>query len=225
MMRKIKHGFTLVELLVVISIIALLLAILLPSLKKAREAAQAVACASNLKQLYVLGDMYRQDHGDWVLYWDGFEPAPNNNGSFWYQNLFPNETSSGGNTFMAGPWNVNATHQNSGWKLLNCPANPLRYPGGWCEWYDVNYAVNSVSIPSPDPQKVPGNGGPAYPQRPSAIPWLVDGQSNWWDPGSIGAYVQPVHNDGMEVSYFDGHVQWLSWSLAIDELYYNRTNW
>src|SRR4051794_21994809 len=60
-MRK-RNGFTLVELLVVIGIIALLISILLPSLSKARESAQRVACLTNLRSVMQMMHMYAADN-------------------------------------------------------------------------------------------------------------------------------------------------------------------
>ena len=56
-----REGFTLIELLVVVAIIALLMAVLMPSLQRAKRQAGSVACQSNLKQLGVVVAMYTDD--------------------------------------------------------------------------------------------------------------------------------------------------------------------
>ena len=60
--RRRRAGFTLVELLVVIGIIAILVAILMPALRRAKEAANAAACASNQRQLMMAFLMFAIDH-------------------------------------------------------------------------------------------------------------------------------------------------------------------
>ena len=62
-----KKGFTLVELLVVISIIALLLSILMPSLGRAREKARIIQCLSNMRTAGVAANLYSNEYNDRIV--------------------------------------------------------------------------------------------------------------------------------------------------------------
>ena len=73
---KNKKGFTLIELLVVIAIIALLLSIILPSLRLAKEAAKTTVCGANMHQWGLIFFMYTEDnnglfHHGWISGIDG----------------------------------------------------------------------------------------------------------------------------------------------------------
>jgi prepilin-type N-terminal cleavage/methylation domain-containing protein/prepilin-type processing-associated H-X9-DG protein len=76
-------GFTLIELLVVIAIIAILAALLLPSLVKSKLKAQGLQCMSNHKQLTLAWRMYSDENNDRLLYASGAYPYLSHDPDVW----------------------------------------------------------------------------------------------------------------------------------------------
>lgn len=105
MTQRNSHGFTLVELLVVIGIISILISMLMPALSKTRQAAMSVQCKSNLRQVILACMYYAQDNKI-------YPPIPNLTGSEdpatnrwgWYGGIFRymGGTSPEGRDFLAG---------------------------------------------------------------------------------------------------------------------------
>ncbi|MHB1157855.1 MAG: type II secretion system protein, partial [Phycisphaerales bacterium] len=130
------HGFTLVELLVVVSIIALLLAVLLPALGKAKRAAKLTVCTSQLHQIGLAFVMYSQDNNN-------IPPAAWTEGKPWFQRLWlsnllmPHSGSTA--TALWDQWNTKVADP------IKCPA-VFQYPSdtvpAW--WgYNSSYAYNT----------------------------------------------------------------------------------
>ena len=115
-------GFTLVELLVVISIIALLLAILMPSLQKAREQARIIVCKNNEKQQFLGHMLWVEDHDGRFFYLD------NSPGWLWFRYMMTYKNQKGYMTY----------------DLLECPTawqygkitDPANVYGYWSSGYD-----------------------------------------------------------------------------------------
>jgi prepilin-type N-terminal cleavage/methylation domain-containing protein/prepilin-type processing-associated H-X9-DG protein len=93
-----RRGFTLIELLVVIAILSVLIALLLPAVQSAREAARRAQCASNLKQLGLAFASYEATHGVFPLGAvtgvknaanSGWGDQLNNNGASWVALTLP----------------------------------------------------------------------------------------------------------------------------------------
>ncbi len=167
-MEKSKQaGFTLIELLVVIAIIALLVAIVLPSLSKAKELAAAVVCLSNENQLLTAYLLYAEENDGFLT--DGDTASPGQQGRKTFNRSALGEGRVTVHCWVGEPEGGNKTlddkiegfGQGSLWryfeapKVYNCPADKRwRKPIG-----SGIGGYRSYSIGKPLSKRYPGNPG------------------------------------------------------------------
>jgi len=194
-----KTPFTLIELLVVIAIIAILAAMLLPSLARARETAKRMSCGSNMRQsaqlfaVYV-GDTGRYPAAEWLT--APVMPA-------WYNQFLTaglvkkGKAPNGGWTEICAP--MKGTTPNGIWK---CPVGPLSITD-----YDINqthYGMNSMCFQSTYRMEK------AIP-KPSTIVLLGDCHLPViYDPKQVVKYrINFRHDMNMSAnfSFCDGHIE------------------
>ncbi|MCE5184617.1 MAG: prepilin-type N-terminal cleavage/methylation domain-containing protein [Planctomycetaceae bacterium] len=159
-----NKGFTLIELLVVIAIIALLLSVLLPSLRKAKKQAQSVLCLSQLRQWGTLYTLYASDYNSHL-------PAGWNSKKMWmtelmayYQDtddlrLCPAARKFLSQTGTAGSWWTEAG-EFSAWGVYGENGYPTPYYGqaGQYGSYSVNsWALDPLEVGLPGTYNVPKN--------------------------------------------------------------------
>jgi len=134
MSNRLRSGFTLVELLVVIAIIGVLVALLLPAVQAAREAARRMQCGNHLKQLALGMHNYHDTHGVFPAAMYGIGDAIDHRHT-WIESLFPFIEQQ--NVFNQIDFSV-LNHQGNNPQVLNavklnflmCPSDPEKglYP-------------------------------------------------------------------------------------------------
>jgi len=149
-----RNHFTLIELLIVIAIIAILAAMLLPALNKARDRAKQSSCLNNLKQIGGAINFYAKDYNDFIVPTNGRTEYDGSMHSTPWSFLLSTNRASGGSKYGLGylpgnAWDLDIRDPKS---LLNCPAIPIeqtKCPISGSRWaYGTTYGLNNaISLP------------------------------------------------------------------------------
>jgi prepilin-type N-terminal cleavage/methylation domain-containing protein/prepilin-type processing-associated H-X9-DG protein len=190
----VRGAFTLVELLVVIAIIAILAALLLPSLSRAKHVARGTSCRSNLKQWGMGLHLYAADNEDYFPP-EGFaNPTDIHTNTGWYIDL-PRVL--GLPRYHDMPWRKQSDAAIANTIYL-CPVNPRRSNGNNLFHYSVNEFVDGTGEDDRDRTL-------ASIQEPTATVYLFD-TKNLPALGGPRFIHTNLHSAGAQILFVDGHV-------------------
>ena len=216
-----NRAFTLIELLVVIAVIAIVAAMLLPTLAKAKDRGQRVACSSNLKQLQAGWQLYLGDNNDVmpINNWDG------NTGDF---AASPLGSWVVGNAREATWTNIVRGSQwpyNSSLDVYHCPADRSVAKDGSTVRFR-SYSLDAFLGPTPSGPYVTWEvSRMSQLRRTTTILGFVCEDDESIEDGSFGIYPSPStqwislpssarHDQGCCFSFVDGHVEYWKWKAG-----------
>jgi prepilin-type N-terminal cleavage/methylation domain-containing protein/prepilin-type processing-associated H-X9-DG protein len=221
--KNVRCGFTLVEILVVISIVAILMAIIVPSLRKAREQGKRADCLSNLKQLTHAWYMYAIDYerlcSPLTLWQD-------QRWNFWVADGPPIPDNDVGNTEQAIMDGVLWPYTQS-IKLYKCKSDrgePLRTdPSERLRSYSMSVKMGGApysSFSKLEEIRRPGEKM-VFIDATGLLKWIegpfeivVPGEPcppKEWPPWRDLNYITTRHSDGCNLSFADGHCEYWRW--------------
>lgn len=210
-----RTGFTLIELLVVVAIIALLMAILLPSLAQAREQARGVKCGAQVRNLTTLFNVYAAERDGWLPTIDCTYGGTPYVYSYWFTEVA---------AMTKTPWD----------KLRTCPSIPIRGTNS-VPYFTMN---QDLAAKQPVTNYFLATRLTSY-SNPGNTALLWDCSNQWssipvstgyldWDPiwNSAALYTSrftTIHNGKASVGFVDGHVEASNWIRLKKEAQFVRS--
>lgn len=216
-----RSGFTLMELLIVVSVIALLAAMLLPAIGMVRELALATRCQSNLRQIGLAAALYPEE-------WDGLvAPCKNWDGGKWSELLAPFLESDDRITSQDDTRQIMRSCPR--WRQSKYRQERLTNDPDYAKWwYDTGYGMTPMAAPwgagFPGPKNLNVDyWNPGSPWTTLNVPLatithhstrllFADNGPFWWwgemltyDP--LNERSSQRHRQRTMTAYFDGHVE------------------